>query len=477
MAPLPENETIKSATTHNSAADTETTSVENVSSQPAPAFSISAGGDDPETIAEGGNVQGDVRLGAAQDQNGEDEKGETAKMPFGLEDVSNAKDAVSCLYKLYKNGTKVVEIVKESEDIVSDVGDLEWETDEILSTFKYFQGKGDEALTKEDKLTLEAAGELFEEVFSKNFEQVTDHAAGGYQKVSKFQGIDSKSKELQAAMQEAYYQNDEGMVENLGNLIDGIEDYNSKGLSLTSTAKSFIPTLANSKLIEDLEGYSGKLTEYGEKMKSVLDVAGHLGTLYENVGGPSGNFGGQAESLDSMMSLIDTGMTLIDIPALRFATGMWTYVYKPMIDFCITGIAQIEKNVGDNARKITGIRLRNWQGIKLEPGNIAPKSLQGAMNERFEGGWEVFNFMWNVMCDEWHRIPNDTVVEYFENNYDRINSGAGGKNPIPYKGNILTGWSIDSTSLMFWARKEKLKLWAMFYGNDIPYPPGFKAPS
>jgi len=82
----------------------------------------------------------------------------------------------------------------------------------------------------------------------------------------------------------------------------------------------------------------------------------------------------------------------------------------------------------------------------------------------------VFNFMWNVMCNEWDRIPNDTVVEYFEDNYDRINAGAGTKSDMPYHWSGLS-WYIEPGELFGWSEDNKYKLWSMFYGTNLPIPP------
>lgn len=483
--PFVENQTDTNNQVHETNAlayETSTSeSDDNVSSIPAPSYEI---GIDPPS--DGESTIGDINQGstsslpahgAQEEENKTAEDKETGewKVPFDLDTVSKASDIKKYLIRLINNATQVGKVVTNSEDIVGDLESLELDTEamgEMLAIIhEGYEGEEEVELT--DIELLEEVATDFENSFNTNFTEVKSNAEGGLSKLKSFKKVNNQSDDLQAALQQAYYNTDNSLIKKITSVIDTIDEYNEKGGKLVGLASDNINYLKDSKIMDMLSDGKSRVSAMTSGAKDVLDVAVHLETLYNDIGNTGSNLGGPTKSLESIFEMTDKVINLVDLPGVNVIQGLWNHVYKPMIDVCISGMAQIEQKVGQNLRDITGIQIPFWKESDIGKDNTAPTRFRGKIDQRFEGGFAVFNFMWNAMCHEWHRLPNDEVVLYFENNYDRINAGAKDGKELPYEG-IGPTWSIDDQALMFWAMENKHKLWAMFYGTNLPKPPKTK---
>ncbi len=456
--PVNDNETQNlNQNNSSSSANTEIYEIEEQSgSITAPPFSISSSGASQETKASDGKGQ---------------KEGDAVKMPFDMESVLTAKQAKDSLGELRTNGYKVLDVINNSEDIVGDIGGLELETkNTLLLTGKIWKKYDNSAeLEQEDKEELSKLATQFETHFTPNFDTIKNAAKSKYNGIAGFKPIDSQSKEIQNAMHEAYKNSDAGMIKNISELIEAMDGYNSKGKEMGDLAKDIIPDLNNSKLMKQLDGYSGKMTSLAEKGSEVLEVAQHLNTVYDNVGNAGSDLSGPVKGLESTFFFVDKAINLVDLPGLNFIQSLWNNVYKPMIDVCINGLGEIANLKEKGFEDITRAKITHWDEKHLDNENLPPSYYRSTI-ERLEGGWNLFYFMWNVMCSERDRLPSDAAVKYFEDNYDRINEGT--VSELPYNG--IVDWEIKPSNLMFWALGEKHHLWAMFYGTVLPYPPKTK---
>ncbi len=466
---------------HANAYDSSTTESDASLSIPAPDYQVGVDPPADDQTSIGDINQGSTDMLPSSDSENTDPATETKKetgewqVPFDLDTVSKASDVKKYLFRLINNASQVKKVVLNSKDIVGDLENLEYDTEAMSEMFGIIQDSynGEEEVEKSDMELLQEISSDFEKSFNTNFNEVKSTASTSLDKLKGFKKVNNQSEDLQIALQQAYYDGDTSFVKKLTSIIDTIDTYNDKGGKLASLASDNLNYLNDSKVMDMLGKGKTKISSMTSSAKEVLDVAVHLETLYNEVGNTGSNLGGATKNLSAIFELTDKVINFVDVPGLNAIQGLWNHVYKPMIDVCITGLGKIESKIGQNLRDITGIRIKNWREQDIGKDNFAPTRFRSSIDSYFEGGWAVFNFMWNVMCNEWHRLPNDEVILYFENNYDRVNAGAKDGKELPYEG-IGPFWSIDDQALMFWAIENKYKLWAMFYGKNLPYPPKTK---
>lgn len=401
-----------------------------------------------------------------------EEKG-SWKPPFDLEEASTAGQVIFQVMNLVDNGKEVVHVIKNSEDIESDLAAIEYDTDSLQNVAKYISSKYafNDEISKEDAAELTEASNVFAETYVPGVDAITNKATRNLGKLQGFKPINTKSPEMLQALNVAYLDSDNSALTELKTIIETAESYNSKGLEVVSYSKRIYSSLGDTKLIKLIDKGGAKFTGVCEKLTELVEVAQDFQHVF--LSGSSRDITDVAKSLESMMSLVDKGINLVDTPGLNTIQGLWNYVYKPMVDICVKGVGEIAAQRAGEFRKITEVRINNWNNIKPGEGNTAPTALVGAMNEFFSksGGWVVFQWLWEIMVG---RItsPSEAVIKHFENNFKSINEGT--PSEMPYDG-IWPAWSIDPDDLKYWAKNEKFKLWGMFYGTNIPFPPSTKS--
>lgn len=461
---------------------------ESISSLPAPSYSL--GSEETEntdpTIGDVHNTDYDLGsinegsndvlpVNSNEENSSEEKEGTEWSVPFDLDTVCTASDVKKYIWRLMINANQVRNVIKDSKDIPGDLAKMDIDTEALGGMYAIIRDnyEGEEEVESSDIENLQKLSNKWEESYGENFNNVKNESTSSLTKLKDFKKINTQSPELKEALQSAFYDTDSSLVKKITDIVDTANQYNETGSKLVGLAQDNLSYVKGSVLMDMMKDGGDRMGKLIGKAKDTLDIAQDLETLYDNAGGTGKNLGGAADSLGAIMNSVDKVVNFVDLPGINILQGLWNHVYKPMIDVCVTGIGKIESMLGKGRRDAVSVRIQYWKENQIGKDNTAPTFVKGMLDTHFEGGWQVFNFMWNVMCREWDRIPNDTVVSYFEDNYDRINAGVGQKSEIPYHYKGLS-WYIDSTELMFWALDNKHKLWAMFYGTNLPIPPGTK---
>lgn len=449
----------------------ESTSVANESDEnftstgtiPAPPFSISAG----ETNK--------VKDGSENETEGKD-KGKPVEMPFDLGTVKTAKEAIDALKELWNNSNKIIDVVKNSEDIPADLGSLELDKEATLSIWQKilskYQGDKEVEMDEEDKLDLQALSETYVTSYEPAFGELKKKGSETYDKLSGFNKLDGNTPEMKAFMQKAYQNNDSGMLKSIEEFLGSIEYYNEKGKQFSATASKFSSTIKDSKLLTHLEGMTGKVTGFLEQGNSMLDGAKKLNEAYEAMGGDSQSVEGPVAGLKLTMDMVDGVINLLDLPGLNLIQVAWNNFYKPMIDICITGLYKITEFVNDSTKDLVQTVIKDWNSHKGDE----PPRLSKINNYIASIGipLEVFDYMWYAMKGIKANL-NQTIIDYFEDNYDRIDAGT--STELPYERVNVISWQLDVKRFKYWSHQEKYVLWSMFFGTTLPHPPGTKPSS
>ena len=459
MSPTLENNNLNAAQTSIASADVQNPETETTAGISAPAFSISSGDGSTST--------------------GDDGEGATFEMPFDLGIVVDAKSAIDAFKKLNENGRKVIDVVENSENVMGDVNDLKSDTSEIVQKLVALNLKynGDEKLEEADAEDLHSLAQTFASSFVVNFEQVKKPALFGYNKISTFKGIDSNSQEISNALHEAYRNDDSNLLTHIGNMVEQIEGYNSSFEKASGFAKMISSKIAGSKLMEQLDGYSEKVQGTIDNVKAGIDFAVELNSTFDAIGNAGSDLSGPVEGMNSVFNLMDSGFECIaDVPGLKIISALWINCYGPAVDFCMEGMGRIANLREKGFEDIVDVTISKWLKSDVNDDNKAPTRVKDLIEGKLTGGWELFNYMWDVMCGESSRLGNEAVIKYFEDNYYRIDAASKDEDPLPYDG-IGPFWSIDPADLMRWSLDNKYLLWSLFYGTKLPFPPKTTAPS
>ncbi len=393
------------------------------------------------------------------------------KMPFDLGTVKTVKEALDALKELRINSIKIIDVVKNSEDIAADLSSLEMDKDATESIMGKLLGsdKGEDAeLDDETKFDLETLSETYVTSFEPAFDDVKKKGSTTYDKLGSFQKLDANTGEMKALMQQAYQNNDSSMLKKIEDFLGTVEYYNEKGKSFSSTAGRFSSKIKDSKLLTHLDGVTGEVGSFLDKGNAMLDRAKKLNEAYEAMGGQSESVEGPVKGLKLTMDMVDGMINLLDLPGLNMIQVMWNNFYKPMIDICIEGLFKLASHVKGRVKDLLQLHIREWNSHKGDhPPTI--RYLQEYLDS-ISIPKEVFDFMWYTMKGLKTNL-NQTIIDYFEDNYDRIDAGT--KTMLPYEG-FGPMWNLDLKSFRYWASKEKFSLWSLFFGVALPHPPGTK---
>ena len=428
----------------------------------APAYDVRV--DDLET-------KGSTALPSTKSKNNDAEEKGSWKLPFELGEAMTLGQVLKSIYSLTVNGKEVVNVISNSEDIAGDLGKIEYDLEALSEVAGYLSGKYsmDDEISANDAEMLNGFSSDFENSYGPGVDAITNASEKKVGLVKNFKTINTKDPKIKQALNVAFLNNENSSLKDLNTMIETAETYNSKGLEAIEYSKYVSSSLKDSKLILNIDKGGKKLEGFLSKVKEVVDVAYHFSNVFTE--SSSGDITDVASKLESMMELVDKSINLVDLPGLNVLQGMWNYVYKPMVDVCVKGVGEIADKRASQFRDITEIRIGpNWNKIKPGPDNTAPTQVKSDLNEFFSksGGWEVFKWLWDIMVGK-NAEPNGEVVKFFEDNYNSINSAT--KTDIPYDG-IWPMWNIDPEDLMYWSKYEKHTLWSMFYGTNLPFPPG-----
>ncbi len=390
------------------------------------------------------------------DGDGSSSEGDLAlTFPFGIAEARTNTRAAFAFFQFqgFIDGLKTE--IDEEERYSADTSDLAEASRQITGTVRNLAGR-------EEGSSLERGEVLILQPFINGYKETYDNSLRGYREFvlrnvrqsSRTQEIDPMTPELAEAKRQAYENGDDDQLQRIQDLIGSIKTYNEKISTYISYASRVSSAIRGSATLQAIQSTTGSIAEYAGKAGDIVNAM----RIIANFATDSSNseLHNSINRVQAELDTIDVVMTFAKgVPVLGF---LWSNYYYPAATACLQMIGRIASVRNRERRLLTWIS-NNWH-------SPTPPSIESSMSVAFPGGQSVFSFLWHLFFGNYQF--SSAAEEYFMDHETDINAGTS-------RNMVITGaWNpfVDNhiESFQYWADTNKMDLWLMFYGADLPFP-------
>ncbi len=266
--------------------------------------------------------------------------------------------------------------------------------------------------------------------------------------------MEPMTAEMAEAKRQAYENGDDDLLERIKSLSDSIKDYNEKVSNYVGYASRVNSRIRNSSTLQRIRSATGSIADFADKASQITNAM----QIVADFATDSSN-----SELHTSINRVQRGLDAINlgmsfVKAVPVLGALWEHYYYPAATACLTAIGRIASRRNRDRRLLTWISS-NWR-------SPVPPRIDSSMSVAFPGGQAVFSFLWHLFFGNYHY--SSAAEEYFMENETDTNAGVNENMVVTGKWNPFVDNHISG--FQNWASTNKMDLWLMFYGADLPFP-------
>ncbi len=332
--------------------------------------------------------------------------------------------------------------------------------EEMESWVEYLSTQEETTLTSYFTGSMSTFNEDYERIYSDGIRTVRQPILDAIRPLNAAKTVEPLDEGAKDALRIAFSEGSTSNLEQIGNLIASVKDYNEKINKWTGYIKMLGDNIRGAETLDKINKVTGNVAGIAEKMGHVITALQTMGTLLDASSTASTSSMQTINQMEATFKAIDLGMNFVK--AVPVFGALWSNYYMPAIDMCFKGIRRIAALASEQAHQLVELEIQTRRDQSKAPE-------LGLSAQHFPGGQVVLDFMWQVMLGN-EVDPPVEVNNYFGERKDLFE--AAGNSTMSVEDSMVPDFLEDNNAkgLYWWARTNRDIVWAMLYGSKLTAP-------